>query len=709
MDRVVSRSARRVARAIRRAGRAALAAEPAPVPPPPAETDHASERVAALEQQLADLRHAADHHDRWLTSIQGGVDDIRIGYGAQLGDLDRWARSAVSALNALTMTPLTPSTMVNGTAIERRDPAEDALRAARVHTLSRYLDELGHRSALKVSVITPTRNRSPYLQRAIASVLAQEHVELEHIVVDDASTDDTSEVLATITDARLRTIRLDTNVGGTAARNRGLELVTGDVVVYLDDDNVMARGWLRAVTWAFDRWPDRALLYGARIIEDAEARAGTTSAAMPTLEHYAFDRRRLERSNFIDMNTIAHRAGLDGAYFDEDVTFCHEWPLMLRLTQLEAPLELPAVACIYRTDAPDRASNHPARVAEANRIRARIPMSRPLRVLCHNAMYPMVTETYIGEEMQALEDNGAVVEFSATQTSVSPVPIATPLWTDLAEAVREVRPDVIWAYWATHATGELPAFEALGVPFAVRVHSFDMDPDVVRRLAEHPLCVGVWTYPQYAGLVSGAHGLVPLFGSHEDLGAPAERTSILSASAGLPKKDWPTLLGALEQLDDIPRTVIVGRTNDFEHVPGDVAAMLAGQENPPDLRINATRDEVFAALRSASVCVYTLTPGQRIGMPMSVVEALRAGACVIHPDDPAMRAVLGESWRPYRTVDDIVRHAREVLQGGPAIDAERARNEEWARRTFCDPELGKRLHEELVQAVSGWLLKAGGA
>ncbi|HVU73375.1 MAG TPA: glycosyltransferase [Mycobacteriales bacterium] len=705
MNRGVGGAGGRAARAARRALKAALRPE-APVP---ASANEATQlRIAALEQQLAELRAADSHHGSWLTSIQNGVDDIRIAYGQQLSDLDRWARSAVSALNALTTTPLTPSTIVNG-AVERRDPAEELRRATLVWTLTRYLEEVQPTSELLVSVIMPTHDRASHVRQAIASVLAQEHQHFELIVIDDASSDDTPAVLAAVDDPRLRVVRLEANVGGAAARNRGLDVASGDIVVYLDDDNLMARGWLRAVTWAFERWPECNLLYGARIIEDVQARGDGSAGALPSLEQYAYDRHRLERSNFIDMNTIAHRADLPDARFDETVVVCHEWPMMLRLTERETPLELPVIACVYRTDAPDRASDNPVRVAEANRIRASIPRMRPLRVLCHNAMYPMVTETYIGEEMRALEECGAVVEFSATQTSVSPVPLEKPLWIDIAEAVRTFRPDVIFAYWATHAWGELPAFETMGVPFAVRVHSFDMDAERVRALAAHPLCVGVWCYPQHVDLVPGSHGLVPLFGRHEEIGTPTRRTDVLSVSAGLPKKDWPTLLTAMGRLGDVRRHIIVGRTNAFEQLPDDVIAGATALADPPRVTVNASRDEVFEALRSTSVLLYTLEPGQTIGMPMSVVEALRAGACVVHPDDPQMRHVLGASWRPYRNADDIVRQVREVLRGGPAIEQERVRNEAWARATFCDPELGKHFHEELLSAVCAWLLGAGAA
>ena len=100
-------------------------------------------------------------------------------------------------------------------------------------------------------------------------------------------------------------------MGESAARNLGLETATGAIITFLDDDNLMDPGWLHAVAWAFERWPDTQVLYGARIIEDAPAMKSEPSGALPNLDWDAFDRRRLEQGNYIDMNMIALRAGLD--------------------------------------------------------------------------------------------------------------------------------------------------------------------------------------------------------------------------------------------------------------------------------------------------------------------------------------------------------------------------------------------------------------
>ena len=91
-----------------------------------------------------------------------------------------------------------------------------------------------------VSVVIPTHNRSGLLAMTLHSVLRQRDVELEVIVVDEASTDDTPDVLAGLGDARVRTVRHETPHGVSAARNRGAAEARGEWVAFTDDDDLWA-------------------------------------------------------------------------------------------------------------------------------------------------------------------------------------------------------------------------------------------------------------------------------------------------------------------------------------------------------------------------------------------------------------------------------------------------------------------------------------
>ncbi len=105
----------------------------------------------------------------------------------------------------------------------------------------------------RISVIIPAHNEASFIPRVVQAVLAQRSpaTELEVIVVDDASTDDTAEAARA---AGARVITLAGRGGNpAAARNRGAEASTGDPLVFLDADCIPRPGWLAAILAAHDR------------------------------------------------------------------------------------------------------------------------------------------------------------------------------------------------------------------------------------------------------------------------------------------------------------------------------------------------------------------------------------------------------------------------------------------------------------------------
>ena len=89
----------------------------------------------------------------------------------------------------------------------------------------------------KVTVIIPTHNRAEFLRHAISSVLEQSFQDFEIIVVDDASSDNTAEVVTRFHDERIKFIRHVNRRGGSAARNTGIVNAKCDYIAFLDDDD----------------------------------------------------------------------------------------------------------------------------------------------------------------------------------------------------------------------------------------------------------------------------------------------------------------------------------------------------------------------------------------------------------------------------------------------------------------------------------------
>ena len=106
-----------------------------------------------------------------------------------------------------------------------------------------------------VSVIVDNYNYARYLPRALDSALGQTHPNVEVIVVDDASTDDTREVLAGYAD-RVRLLLLEENGGQARAMNAGLREARGDVLVQLDSDDVLLPDTIERAVAEFAADPD---------------------------------------------------------------------------------------------------------------------------------------------------------------------------------------------------------------------------------------------------------------------------------------------------------------------------------------------------------------------------------------------------------------------------------------------------------------------
>lgn len=90
-----------------------------------------------------------------------------------------------------------------------------------------------------VSIIMPSFNTAQYIKESIESVLAQTYELWELIIVDDCSKDETDKVVAPfLVDERIRYIKMDTNSGAAASRNRALRVAKGRYIAFLDSDDL---------------------------------------------------------------------------------------------------------------------------------------------------------------------------------------------------------------------------------------------------------------------------------------------------------------------------------------------------------------------------------------------------------------------------------------------------------------------------------------
>ena len=183
--------------------------------------------------------------------------------------------------------------------------------------------------APEISVVIPTRNRWELLSRnSLASALGQVDVELEVIVVDDASDDGSEERLEAIADPRVRTIFRERQGGQAVALNEGIEAARGEWIAFLDDDDLWSPRKLRAQLEATG--PRAQFVYGSMVAVDT---SGKVIEAVPTPP--AADLRRLLRrhnvlrcpSSVMARTEFVRRIG----GLDESLNELTDWDFFIRL------------------------------------------------------------------------------------------------------------------------------------------------------------------------------------------------------------------------------------------------------------------------------------------------------------------------------------------------------------------------------------------
>lgn len=108
----------------------------------------------------------------------------------------------------------------------------------------------------KVTVLMPTYNVAPYVKEAVESVLRQMYQDFELLVIDDCSTDGTLDIVRSIKDQRIRVVRNDSNLGLADNLNRGLSLITTELVARMDGDDIAEPNWLEEEVAVLDKHPE---------------------------------------------------------------------------------------------------------------------------------------------------------------------------------------------------------------------------------------------------------------------------------------------------------------------------------------------------------------------------------------------------------------------------------------------------------------------
>jgi glycosyltransferase involved in cell wall biosynthesis len=201
-----------------------------------------------------------------------------------------------------------------------------------------------------VSVVVPCRNAAPFLARTLAAIVAQSWRDLEIVLVDDGSTDNSVEVALATADDRLHVIRQNASGGPSGPRNRAIAEARGRYVFFCDADDIMHPGKIERQVQVFEQCPAVGMVFTDFAVIDAEgqvlessfvAQYGTLTrivAAGPGPEGGLRRELLLDgllRANFIGTSGVAVRkAVLDAVgVFDTSLPSSEDLDLWLRIAR----------------------------------------------------------------------------------------------------------------------------------------------------------------------------------------------------------------------------------------------------------------------------------------------------------------------------------------------------------------------------------------
>jgi glycosyltransferase involved in cell wall biosynthesis len=208
-----------------------------------------------------------------------------------------------------------------------------ATRPRPIRVPRRYHKPAALKSAPTITVVTPSFQQGRYLERTLKSVLDQNYPRLEYVVQDGGSTDSTRDVMERYR-ARLARAEMRRDNGQSHAINLGFAGTSGDIMAYLNSDDLLLPGSLNAVAAYFEAHPEVDAVYGHRVVIDSNDNEMGRWVLPP---HNA---EALKWADYIPQETLFWRRRLWDRVggIDESFRFAMDWDLLLRFQDAGAKL-----------------------------------------------------------------------------------------------------------------------------------------------------------------------------------------------------------------------------------------------------------------------------------------------------------------------------------------------------------------------------------
>lgn len=204
----------------------------------------------------------------------------------------------------------------------------------------------------RVSVMMPAYNASAFIAAAIESVLSQTFADWELVIVDDGSTDDTSQIIARYDDVRIRTVR-QANGGESVARNTALKHMRGDLLAFLDADDLFLPQHLALTTSYLQSHPDQHAVYsdGFYCDQDGQKLQPLSSDRRGPYSGDIFEQ-VVRASDVFGPPTcvVLRRDPIDkhDLRFDPQIVIGPDWDFLTRYSQWTQFGHIPERTCLYR-------------------------------------------------------------------------------------------------------------------------------------------------------------------------------------------------------------------------------------------------------------------------------------------------------------------------------------------------------------------------
>ncbi len=178
-----------------------------------------------------------------------------------------------------------------------------------------------------VTIITPSYNQAGYLRATIESVLSQDYPNLEYIIMDGGSSDESAAIAAEYS-SRLTWVS-ERDRGQSDAINKGFRAARGEVLAWLNSDDLLLQGAVSHAVQALEEHPSAGAIYGEGNLIDSE---GRLIGRFPHTQRFNLWR-LLYRSDYILQQTAFFRAAAirEVGYLREDLHYTMDWDLFLRL------------------------------------------------------------------------------------------------------------------------------------------------------------------------------------------------------------------------------------------------------------------------------------------------------------------------------------------------------------------------------------------